>query len=1529
MGESITIPYAGGQCVEKYYITGTITLIRIADGTRRTYDCTTVDYLGQPGSIFGPIAGFFPSGPLGVPSQGGTYYIQVRRGAGLPDEICGPIVRIPFDNYIFESATATVAPAGSFSDNCGNAPQPPQQNPSNPPPGQPPGSCPVTAPANSEFDVHTGAVTESVDLATYQSLGETRGVSLRYTSLVADPRPILHFRYSQVYNPNQLIIAKLSVQRGAFTYQVPGYPTVQYGLTGGENFWSVPVAGNSGYGNGILDAALQVDLRTQPSGQYQYTVQRNVQYIDSSAPAFSPLGAAETATFIHVNRVNSPFGAGWALVGWQEIIENPDGSVLLLDGDGTQLLFGAPPSAGSPYVSPTGDFSRLEKLGTGTYQRTLKDQTIYAFNAQRRLVSIKDRNNNLTQYAYNASGQLIRITDPVGLNTTFTYTSGQVTQIKDPVNRITNLVYNATGDLTKLTHPDNAVWQWEYQDHRMSASIDPRNNRGTFAYDFSGRASAATRRDGSTVSIQPVAGQGLAPANQTNAFTAPAVAYRWPDAQANSPGATYTDANGRQNVSQVNATGSAVALADGVGTIQSYQYNAQNLVQTQANGRGQATNYTYDSLGNVTQVMDTLSGTLGRRYTYDPTFNQLATVTDELGRQTLYDIDPANGNVRSMNQVVGAVGGTDDQISRYTYTLQGLISTVTDALNRITSYTHSTQGRLTKVTQAQGTPDQSALNYTYDSAGNLATATDARGKVTKLFYDAFNRLIRVEEPDPDGAGSLIGPITRYTYDPNGNLTQVQDARGNTTTYEYDTLNRLTRAIQPDPDGAGPLSGPITTYQYDAVGNLRFVTDPLGHVTEYQYDARNRLLKIIDPKQGQVQFEYDADNNVIIVSDPLNNRTQFFYDARNRLTNELQRLSPYRTYIYDEVNNLLRRIDRNARTIQFDYDDLNRLTKETWVGTTQQINYSYDAVGNLRTLTDLYSALTFSYDNQNRTKTVDNTGTPNFPAVILTQTYDANSNRLKLTDTINAQLKGTESYTYDAINRLTQVSQTGAGVVNKRVNFTYNPIHQMETLKRYADLTGTLLVATSTYSYDLMNRLTQLSHTQGATTTSLNTYSYGYDAASRILQMTSVDGTNSYSYDNTDQLTGATYSGQGNESYGYDLNGNRTNVGYQTTSNNRLQTDGTYSYTYDDEGNLTQRTTNATNEVTEYTWDYRNRLTQVTVKNAAQTIIKQVNFTYDALNRRVEKKVDPDGSGPNPATIERFIYDRDHIKLVFNGSNTLIRRYLHGPTIDQILTDEDVVPKQISWPLSDHQGTVRDLVNNSGIIQNHLRYDSFGKIVSQTAPASSPRFAYTGREWDGEIGLYFYRARYYDAIVGRFIGEDPIGFESRDVNLFRYVVNSPSNWIDPMGLKLSKTECAALRSRILARFRDLVSDLTRYNPKEDAIGGYPIYKKGQFIGTTKPGGHYTEIKERQGGLKQDLTRYSRECRKDNDDGNPPVPRCVDEAANRPIAPPSFAPRPNNPFMAPPMPAPSIELPEVPIPNIWPVVRWIFGDPSRVN
>jgi RHS repeat-associated protein len=85
------------------------------------------------------------------------------------------------------------------------------------------------------------------------------------------------------------------------------------------------------------------------------------------------------------------------------------------------------------------------------------------------------------------------------------------------------------------------------------------------------------------------------------------------------------------------------------------------------------------------------------------------------------------------------------------------------------------------------------------------------------------------------------------------------------------------------------------------------------------------------------------------------------------------------------------------------------------------------------------------------------------------------------------------------------------------------------------------------------------------------------------------------------------------------------------------------------------------------------------------------------------------------------------------------------------------------------------------VLNHIVYDSFGQVTSESDPTVDFRFGYTGRELDAETELMYYRARYYNGEIGRFISEDPIGFESEDVNLFRYVSNNPLTIRDPSGL----------------------------------------------------------------------------------------------------------------------------------------------------
>ena len=104
------------------------------------------------------------------------------------------------------------------------------------------------------------------------------------------------------------------------------------------------------------------------------------------------------------------------------------------------------------------------------------------------------------------------------------------------------------------------------------------------------------------------------------------------------------------------------------------------------------------------------------------------------------------------------------------------------------------------------------------------------------------------------------------------------------------------------------------------------------------------------------------------------------------------------------------------------------------------------------------------------------------------------------------------------------------------------------------------------------------------------------------------------------------------------------------------------------------------------------------------------------------------------------------------------------------------------------------------------YESFGNLTfSEGTPADSNSFRYTGREFDEETGLYYYRARYYDPEVGRFMNEDPIGF-SGGINFYSYVGNNPINFIDPLGLcEENPTDKIKTVRKMLTKLRKLLGD----------------------------------------------------------------------------------------------------------------------------
>src|SRR5690606_7769195 len=85
------------------------------------------------------------------------------------------------------------------------------------------------------------------------------------------------------------------------------------------------------------------------------------------------------------------------------------------------------------------------------------------------------------------------------------------------------------------------------------------------------------------------------------------------------------------------------------------------------------------------------------------------------------------------------------------------------------------------------------------------------------------------------------------------------------------------------------------------------------------------------------------------------------------------------------------------------------------------------------------------------------------------------------------------------------------------------------------------------------------------------------------------------------------------------------------------------------------------------------------------------------------------------------------------------------------------------------------------IANHIAYDAFGQRTSETKSAVDHLFGYTGRDWDEDADLQYNRARWYDPATGRWMSQDPIGFNAGDVNLYRCVGNSAIQHADPSGL----------------------------------------------------------------------------------------------------------------------------------------------------
>jgi RHS repeat-associated protein len=249
-------------------------------------------------------------------------------------------------------------------------------------------------------------------------------------------------------------------------------------------------------------------------------------------------------------------------------------------------------------------------------------------------------------------------------------------------------------------------------------------------------------------------------------------------------------------------------------------------------------------------------------------------------------------------------------------------------------------------------------------------------------------------------------------------------------------------------------------------------------------------------------------------------------------------------------------------------------------------------------------------------------------------------------------------------------------------------------------------------------------------------------------------------------------------YVYDPVGNRqtmtdngTNTAYTANNLNQYTAVGLETPTYDANGNLTSQAGWS------YSYDAQNRLI------AAGNGSTSVSFAYDARNRCVKRVTN--------GVTTYLLYDGWSLIEERDAGDNVLASYIHGAAIDEILTlTSSLFPLTTFYYHHDGLGSVTHVTDSGGLITENYSYDVYGAPsvfdgsgLGLPSSAVGNRFAFTGREYLADLGLYDYRNRFYSPSLGRFLQTDPIRFGAGDVNLYRYVGNWPTILLDPTGESL--------------------------------------------------------------------------------------------------------------------------------------------------
>uniref|UniRef100_UPI003736AFE2 RHS repeat-associated core domain-containing protein n=1 Tax=Pseudomonas anguilliseptica TaxID=53406 RepID=UPI003736AFE2 len=821
--------------------------------------------------------------------------------------------------------------------------------------------------------------------------------------------------------------------------------------------------------------------------------------------------------------------------------------------------------------------------------------------------------------------------------------------------------------------------------------------------------------------------------------------------------------------------------------------NLLELIKGAGTPQALSVQFRYNELAQVIEEVHPLDAGISQnkwQYRYDLKGN-LAVGINPLGHETRYSYDVL-GEVTEL---------TDAQNNRWAsqYDAAGNLLSMTTALGHETRYGYDALGQLISEQAANG----SLTTYAVNTAGFTVSITDAANARVQFGYDANQRLVTVTDPlgfkreyqyDPrgrmQGEADEAGNLTQYQYDKE--RLSGTDFPSFKARYKYDARDRLTEQalLFEGLEGEKNQSNQIS---YFADGLQQTAKDAAGNVTKQRYNALDQLVELEDGAGGVSHFAYDARGNLAQITDPAGRITRFLHDVLDRRVGEIKvgddsTASLERRFEYDSLGNLHKVLTPDGRVSLYRYDADNRLVELSHYASAAAADaeyvtqYTYNVLDQLLSYEDAGSRAEYGYNELGqliRTTVTYKSANPVFSKTYL-YTYDVNGR----TQTYSNPEQQTYTYLYSPHGQLAGVSIPGEGSISQQ---NFNWLQPQQTLFPG----GSALKVV----YDGLLRDAQrvLNDPAG---NPIQRHAYSYDAVGNITAIETEEGTTRYSYDKRYHLTSADYpagDSRADEFFAYDGLGNRLSRAstaeqldisqWQYNAHNQLVSHDGIGYRYNGDGHLVEKgalqgenSLKQSAEIDHWRYQYDSRERLVEVQKNGQALVK---YSYNPLGQRISKTL----LGSNRTTY--YLYSLDGLVGEYDEQGGLQQEYAYDPTAAWMSAPlftrakrKDTGAWAVSYYGANHMGTPEVAFEKSGEITWRGKARAFGETQVALNLIDNP-LRFPGQYFDAETGLHYNYFRDYDPSLGRYIQADPLRLGG-GANSYGYAYQDPLSLTDPTG-----------------------------------------------------------------------------------------------------------------------------------------------------